>query len=349
MDAIQRLKTDYPWIQTPLVIGAPMRLIALADLAVAISQAGGIGFIGAGTDVSDLDSYLSHATQLLAPAPLASRSATLPVGVGFINWGADLARALPVVAKHQPAAVWFFAPSSIAALEEWTRKFRAASPHSRIWVQVGSVREASEVVSAVRPDVLVVQGTDAGGHGLAQGAGLMSLLPEVSDAVAAQGEEAPVLVAAGGIVEGRGAAAALMLGASGVVMGTRFLAASEANIAKGYQDEVLRARDGGQSTVRTKVWDNARGTTGWAGTHNGRGIVNKTYTDAMSGMEESENKKLYEADMKRGDEGWGVEARLCTYAGSAVGLVREVKGAGEIVKEVRDALRRLIEGASFRV
>ncbi|KAJ8106480.1 hypothetical protein OPT61_g9509 [Boeremia exigua] len=132
-------------------------------------------------------------------------------------------------------------------------------------------------------------------------------------------------------------------------MGTRFLAADEAVIAKGYQDEVLRASDGGQSTVRTKVWDNARGTTGWAGTHNGRGIINKTYTDAMSGMEDEENKKLYEADLQRGDDGWGVEARLCTYAGSAVGLVRGVKSAGEITREVREAARDLLEGASSRI
>lgn len=208
------------------------------------------------------------------------------------------------------------------------------------------------MVREVRPDVLVVQGTDAGGHGLAQGAGLVALLPEVGDAVAAlvpDERERPVVVAAGGIAEERGAAAALVLGAGGVVMGTRFLAAREAVVPKGYRDEVLRACDGGQSTVRTKVWDNARGTTGWAETHNGRGIVNRTYTDAVGGMEDAENKKLYEVEMQRGNEGWGVEARLCTYAGSAVGLVREVKGAGEIVEEVREGARGLLKGAASRL
>lgn len=219
-------------------------------------------------------------------------------------------------------------------------------------MQVGSVSEAEGVVKEVRPDVLVVQGTDAGGHGLARGAGLVALVPEVSDAVAAmvEKEEArPVVVAAGGIADARGAAAALVLGASGVVMGTRFLAADEAVVAKGYRDEVLRAVDGGQTTVRTKVWDNARGTTGWAETHNGRGLINRTYVDAMKGMADGDNKKLYEADMQKGDEGWGVQARLCTYAGSAVGLVRDVKGAGEIVKDVREGTRRLLGNASTTV
>jgi nitronate monooxygenase len=274
------------------------------------------------------------------------------VGVGFINWGADLEKALPVIQKFKPAAIWFFAPSSVAALRDWTERYRHASPGSRVWVQVGSVREAVDVVRECRPDVLVVQGTDAGGHGLAQGAGLVSLLPEVSDRVAElipHENDRPLLIAAGGIVEARGAAASLLLGASGVVMGTRFLASHEAVLTKGYQDEVLRASDGGQTTVRTKVWDNARGTTGWAATHNGRGIVNKTYTDALNGMTDEENKSLYEEDMKKGDLGWGVDARLCTYAGSAVGLVREVNGAGEIVREVRDGTRVLVEGVSARL
>ncbi|KZM21126.1 nitronate monooxygenase [Ascochyta rabiei] len=353
MDPIQRLKTDYPWIQTPLIVGAPMRLIALADLAVEISKAGGIGFIGAGTDVADLTAHLEKAQTLLSSSSFSStqvrsRHDTLPLGVGFINWGADLAAALPVVTRFRPAAVWFFAPSSLAALADAASAFRAASPNTRVWVQVGGVAEAEGVVREVRPDVLVVQGTDAGGHGRARGAGLGALMPEVADAVAAL-QDAPVLVAAAGIAEARGAGAALVLGAAGVVMGTRFLAAREAVVAKGYRDEVLRAADGGQTTVRTKVWDRCRGTTGWAETHNGRGIVNKTYTDAVDGMDDAENKKLYEADMQKGDEGWGVEARLCTYAGSAVGLVKEVQGAGEIVREVRDGARALLEGAKARL
>jgi nitronate monooxygenase len=321
-------------------------------LLILTSRLGGIGFIGAGTDVSDLESYFESTRRLLQDSDVATTNGTLPVGVGFINWGADLKRALPVVAKFKPSAIWFFAPSSLAELSDWTAKYRTASPESRIWVQVGSVREAGDVVTECRPDVLVVQGTDAGGHGLAQGAGLVSLLPEVSDRIAEllpDESERPVLIAAGGIAEKRGAAAALVLGASGVVMGTRFLASHEAVLAKGYQNEVLRTSDGGQTTVRTKVWDNARGTMGWAETHNGRGIVNRTYTDALSGVADEENKRLYEEDVKKGDQGWGMDARLCTYAGSAVGLIKEVKGAGEIVKEVRGGARGLVEGARARL
>lgn len=219
--------------------------------------------------------------------------------------------------------------------------------------------------------MLVVQGTDAGGHGLAQGASLMTLLPEVRDLLeeemagrsgggvaneegGAEGgggkaKTEPVLVAAGGICEGRSAGAALVLGGAGLVMGTRFLAAREAVVSKGYREEVLRASDGGQTTVRTKVYDECRGTTGWAETHNARGVVNRTVVDARAGMSSEENKRLYEVEMGKGDEGWGVEGRMTTYAGSGVGLVKEIKSAGEIVDEVREGARDALAAVQSRV
>ena len=98
------------------------------------------------------------------------------------------------------------------------------------------------------------QGQDAGGHGLLNGAGLIPLFPEATDAVmelyTKDNLQRPVLIAAGGIIEGRGLAAAIMLGASGVILGTRYLAAPEANIAQGYRQAVLQATDGGVNTDR---------------------------------------------------------------------------------------------------
>ncbi|KAF2809905.1 inosine monophosphate dehydrogenase [Mytilinidion resinicola] len=344
------LKQTYPWIKTPLIIGAPMRLISLAPLAIEVSRAGGIGFIGSGTDTSTLEHILLHAQSLLLSHPIPhSPPTTLPLGIGFINWGASLPLALPLIARFHPAAVWFFAPASLASLASWTAATRAASPATKIWIQIGSVAAALAVTRACAPDVLVVQGTDAGGHGLVRGAGVVSLVPEVADALSAlaaeeEGGKAPMLVAAGGIAEARGAAAALALGAGGVVLGTRLLASPEANIADGYRKEVLRARDGGQSTVRTKVYDALRGTTGWGEEYNGRAVVNRSFVDAGEGMGEEENKRLYEAEMEKGDAGWGVEGRMTTYAGAAVGLVKEVKGAADIVEEVREGAVRVLEG-----
>lgn len=349
MADIEKIKADYPWVRTPLIVGAPMRLIALAELAVEISAAGGIGFIGAGTDVHDLGIHLQHAETLLSRVspPLPTKKFIMPIGIGFITWGASLPDSIALIRKYKPAAVWFFAPVSIYELREWTKWSREASPETKIWVQIGSVKEAVDVVQAVEPDVLIAQGTDAGGHGRAQGAGIVSLIPEVSDVIAAFTTKAkvqrPLIVAAGGIVEKRGVAAALVLGASGVVLGTRLLAAKEAKIGKGYQNEILRASDGGQTTVRTKVYDMLRGTTGWANTHNARGIINRSYNDSIAGMDENENRRLYTKEMEKGDEGWGVDGRMTTYAGTAVGLIKEVKKAAEITQEVREGARGLLD------
>jgi len=193
---------------------------------------------------------------------------------------------------------------------------------------------------------LVVQGADSGGHGLAQRASLVTLLPEVIDALAEEQINIPI-VAAGGIVDGRGAAAALTLGAAGVALGTRFLACDEAVIAKGYQGQVLSVTDGGASTVGTTVYDVVRGIHGWPRAYNGRGVANRTYHDADQGMSEAENMEKYKEAMQQGDAGWGPEGRMTTYAGTGIGLVKEVMSAGNIVKSVqKEAVQTLQESAA---
>lgn len=333
----QHLSAAYPWVRNPVIVSAPMRLIALAPLAVAVAQAGGFGFLAAGTDISDLKKELQRAADLLEESPVQNASpGILPIGIGFINWAVELETALEALKEHIPAAVWFFAPKKNEDLMEWTVRIREVTGgKTTIWVQVGTVTDALEVAKLCYPDVLVVQGTDAGGHGLAQGAGIISLLPETADALEEVGMGHITLVAAGGIVEGRGTAACLALGASGVVMGTRFLASSEANVAKGYQNDVLRSTDGGVNTARTSVYDQLRGTTGWPDIYNGRGILNESFVDARNGKTTEENRKLYDDALRKGDDGWGVHGRLTAYAGSGVGMVKSVMAAREIVEEVR--------------
>ncbi|CAF9941982.1 hypothetical protein IMSHALPRED_003135 [Imshaugia aleurites] len=192
---------------------------------------------------------------------------------------------------------------------------------------------AIDVARICHPDVLVVQGADAGGYGLAQGAGIVSLLPEVADSLRDIGMESIALVPAGGVVEGRGTAACLDLGACGVFMGTKFLVCKEASIAKGYQDEVIRAKDGGRTTVRTNMYDMLRGTE-WPRHYGGRGIINSSSLDAQNGMNLNENKKLYEEDLQKGNHEWGQNGRVTAYAGCGVGLVKEVKYAKDIMDEV---------------
>lgn len=334
----------YPWIRNPIIVSAPMRLIALAPLAVAVAKAGGLGFLAAGTDTSDLKAELERARNLLQKSPIKGvDSDILPIGVGFINWGANLNTALEAIKMYTPAAVWFFAPKRNEDLIDWTEKVRKMTGgRTKVWVQIGTVTDALHVIQACAPDFLVVQGADAGGHGLAQGAGIVSLLPEVADALADIGMGHVPLIAAGGIVDGRGTAACLALGASGVVMGTRFLASTEANITKGYQDNVIKTRDGGLNTARTGVYDILRGITGWPDRYNGRGIINQSFLDSQSGVSIEDNKTLHNQALQKGDQGWGENGRLTAYAGSGVGLVKEVASAQSIVEEVRrDALETI--------
>ena len=340
---------DYPWALAPLIICPPMRLIARASLAVAISQAGGLGFLAAGYDLSDLDTNFQEAKELIDKGPLRDDDlSTLPIGVGFINWGANQEIAIRAIQKFKPAAVWFFAPRENADLISWTVQVRESTEgKTKIWVQCGSVRDSVEIARLCSPDVLVLEGYDAGGHGLQHSASIISLLPEVSDALNEAGFGNIHLVAAGGIADGRGVAACLALGASGIVMGSRFLASTEASIAKGYQNDILRSKDGGITTARTKVYDILRGTTGWPEQIDGRGIINDSFLDARNGEVTEENRKAYAKALTMGDQGWGQKGRLTAYAGTAIGLINSVKPAKDILEEVRKVANQIRFGLAL--
>ena len=127
------------------------------------------------------------------------------------SWTDDF---ISLVAEYQPAAVWLFGNER---RDQHQRLISGLKTVGRGWdlqviAQVGNVSIAREAMHD-GIDILAVQGTDAGGHQFRQGAGLMTVLPEVCDMLAAEfpGRRVPVL-AAGGIMSGRGAAAALALG-----------------------------------------------------------------------------------------------------------------------------------------
>ncbi|RDW93240.1 nitronate monooxygenase [Aspergillus mulundensis] len=342
MSTNSALQAAYPWTKAPLLASAPMLNIATAPLAVAVSAAGGLGFLAGGFDISSMEGNLEEAVQLIKGSNSTIRevyatSNILPIGVGFLNWGADLLKAIAAIEKYRPCAAWLFGPKKLPDdLRPWVEQIRAVTGgETKIWIQVGTVAEAVVVAESLDPDVLVLQGSDAGGHGLAQSASIITLVPEVNDALGARQLNPISLIAAGGIVDGRGLAASLALGASGAVMGTRFLASSEAKVARGYQEEVLRASDGGVSTARSTVYDRVRGILSWPSRYDGRGVVNQSYVDAVErGMGDEENRALYAEELKKGDAGWGPNARLTTYAGTGVGLVTEVIPAAEIVANV---------------
>ncbi|KAL6233882.1 hypothetical protein BDW75DRAFT_231591 [Aspergillus navahoensis] len=249
--------------------------IATAPLAVSVPSAGGLGFLAGVCDVSSLESNLEKAAQLIKQSNPAiqqvyAASGILPIGVGFLNWGADLAKFIAAIAKI---------PDDLCPCVEQVRA--VTDGKTTIWVQVGTVSEEVAVAESLDPDVLVVKGSDAGGHGLAKSAYIITLVPEVKDALGARqlSDHIP-LITAGGIVDGRGVAASLALGAS---------------------DEVLPAFDGDVSTIRSTVYDRVRGILGWPSRYDRRGVINQSYIYALErDISDEENKALYEEELKNG-------------------------------------------------
>ncbi|KAL5341436.1 inosine monophosphate dehydrogenase [Aspergillus crustosus] len=351
-----KLAKAYPWIKPPFIISAPMRVMSSPSLAVAVSRAGGLGFIGPSPRTKDMQSDLEEAVALIKNNRANSdpdrdlfhkhnlAPTILPVGVGFQLWSDDLEAAVSAIKQYRPVAAWLFAPrNGQRDLDEWANRIRGVSAQTQIWVQIGTVAEARELVrpGSIAPDVVVVQGAEAGGHGRSHdGLGLITLFPEIADVFAA-GKDDIRLVAAGGIADGRGAAAALALGADGVAMGTRFLAATETRVSKGYQREIVRASDGAVSTTRTLLYNQLRGTVGWPEGYSPRTIINRSYVELQAGKTFEELKMLHDEAVKTGDAAWGPEGRVATYAGAAVGLIHDVRDAGDIVRDTRtEVLRR---------
>lgn len=218
-------------ITQPLLL-APMTKVAGGRLAAAVSRAGGLGLIGGGYG---------------DPAWLADElalAADTSIGVGFITWRlAQQPQVLALALAARPRAVLL----SFGDIAPYVAAIHGAG--ALVIAQVQSVRQA-HAAAAAGADVLVAQGSDAGGH--AGQRGTFALVPAVVDVVG----ELPV-VAAGGIADARGIAAAFMLGASGVMLGSRFYASREALADASAKQAVVAAS--GDDTVRGAVFDHLRG------------------------------------------------------------------------------------------
>lgn len=323
---------------------------ATPALAANVTKAGGLGFIAGGTRSDILAGNLQQTAKLTqtanAPSHRKFNNDTLPIGVGFqlFNTSPPTATTAFATLSRPPAVVWLFASAHSSDLANWAREIRKATAgKTHIWVQVGTIAEAKVAVELAQPEVLVVQGSDAGGHGLVNSASVISLLPEVVDMLEGMGKGDLPVLAAGGITDGRGVGAALALGAAGVVMGTRFLAASEAGIAAGWQKEITRLADGGVSTSRSTLCDRLKETKGWPARYDGRAALNRGHEDEQGGMTDEENVRLYREELEKGDAAWGDHGRMVTYAGTGVGLIDDVKPAATIVEEVRSQAREVLE------
>ncbi|KAJ6445039.1 2-nitropropane dioxygenase protein [Purpureocillium lavendulum] len=338
------MQSWFPWTQRPVILSAPMYGISNATLAVEVSKSGGLGIVPAGYNFSPgnpqvvaLQSELALARKLLGLVDEPAKK--MPVGVGFITCHETVSNfketVMPLLEAHKPVAVWLFAPDPQArprAHPDIIRRLHSSG--IKAIIQVGSVAAAREAIED-GADIIVAQGTDAGGHQFALGAGLMTLVPEVRAMMQREFPSRQVaLVAAGGIMNGGGVAAALALGritgAEAVVQGTKFIVAKESSASESYKRTVLEARDGGAITIKSTVHDDIQGTPIWPGLYDGRAIVGDSYRDHEAGLPMEENIKKYQDAKQAGDV-----SRAITWCGTGVGLVNEEMSVKDMLEQVR--------------
>jgi nitronate monooxygenase len=286
-------------IEHPLAL-APMGGVSGGVLAAAVSNAGALGMVGGGYgDPAWVERELK----------LVKAATAKPWGVGFITWSLKrpvLERAL----EFEPAAVML----SFGDPVPWAPVVKDSG---RLLIcQVQDLATAAAAVEA-GADVIVAQGTEAGGHTGARST--FSLVPAVVDLVA----PIPVL-AAGGIADGRGLAAALALGAQGALVGTRFYATPEALGHEGLKAEITRRS--GDDTVRTSFFDEARGYD-WPAGYAGRAIRNELLAKWGDAPKHARaHRHRLQAANAAGDAG-----QAMIWAGEGIDLIDDVRPAAEVV------------------
>jgi len=317
------------------VIAAGMAFIAMPNFVSAVSNAGGMGVLG---------------TSLMSPDQLRAaiqeiRAATgSPFGIDIIPRFSTAGHIEVCATEKVSVAVFFWDEPA----REWLLRLRETE--CRIWVQVGSVKEAEAALRA-GADALIAQGTEAGGHNRAVAA-TFSLLPAVVDAAGTT----PV-IAAGGIADGRGVAAALALGAEAVWIGTRFLASTEAYAHEEYKRRVLTAKV--DETARHFVFGpefpdaSTRGLRNrlvreWEGRDNPPPYKAATGDDLpiigqATIFGESFSMKRF-SGIPPTPEVSGDFEEMSLLAGESVGLTSELKTASEILREMTDDAEATIRG-----
>jgi nitronate monooxygenase len=295
---------------------APMGEVAGGALAAAVSNGGGLGLIGGGSaDRSWLGQELA----------IAARSTDRPWGVGFLSWALEI-ETLQWTLEHSPNAVMlsFGNPRPFAEAVH--------DSNAKLFIQVTDLDEARQAVDA-GADVIVAQGSEAGGHGGRRAT--LPFVPAVVDLVA----PTPVL-AAGGIADGRGLAAALVLGAAGALIGTRFEASSEALVPASVTTAILEGS--GDDTERSRVLDIARRSS-WPHRYTARTLRNDfldRWRDKEDELREDDAAlDAYEVAAEGVDPGV-----VPIWAGEGIDLITEMSSAAGLVStltsEAEEALVR---------
>ena len=304
-------------LSTP-IIGAPMAGVSGGEMARAVSQAGGLGMIG----VSGGHSAEFVTEQCAIPAAVQA-----PFGIGLMIWvlksRPDLLEAT-IAARPSLVSVSFGDPAPyVGPLHD---------AGIAACAQVNTVADVDRALDA-GVDVLVAQGTEAGGH-----TGKRATLPLLQEVLTLT--DRPV-VAAGGIATGAGMAAALVAGAAGVWIGTPLLACPE-GLNKPAARERVRAA-GGDETVLTRAFDVAEGIA-WPERWPGRALVND-FSETWHGREDALVQDPTARQQVVEGRRTGDPAHAPIYAGESVGLVTSERSAGDVVRDLDAAAEKALRAA----
>lgn len=301
--------TDILGIEYPIIQGG-MAWVAEHNLAAAVSNAGGLGIIGAGGAsaefVRDQIRQVKQATDK-------------PFGVNIMLMNPEADAIAQAVADEGVQVVTTGAGNPGKYMNMWKEAGVKVIP------VVASVAMA-KLMERGGADAVIAEGMESGGH--IGSTTTMALVPQVADAVAI-----PV-IAAGGIADGRGFAAAFMLGAEAVQMGTRFVAAKESVVHQNYKDMLIKAKD-----IDSAV-------TGMSTGHPVRSIRNKMTKEYLrlekEGADLMELEKLTLGSLRKAVvEGDVVNGTVM--AGQIAGLIKKEQTCAEIINEIMAQAQKLLK------
>jgi NAD(P)H-dependent flavin oxidoreductase YrpB (nitropropane dioxygenase family) len=307
---IQTRVCDLLGIQYPIALGGLGGGHTHPEMVAAVSEAGGFGAQGC---------FQLTAVQIHDAATAIRERTKKPFALNFLMFSFEedcYAAAL----KEKPAAIALAWPRPEQNLKRYID--RAHDVGCKVTLMAGGVPEAERGVAA-GADVIIAQGTEAGGH--VGWMATMALTPMVVDAVA----PIPVL-AAGGIADGRGLAAALALGADGVLLGTRFLASHESPLHEKFKEAIVQSD--GHDTVLTEIPDIAAGVV-WPGAMS-RAKRNR-FIERWAGREWALRQHQVEvlAHIRAARKAGETNEAPLSY-GQDAGLIRDILPAGEIVRRI---------------
>ncbi|WP_236748690.1 NAD(P)H-dependent flavin oxidoreductase [Acidovorax carolinensis] len=316
-------------LTTPVAL-APMALASGGALASACARAGALGLVGGG--YGDLAWTQREYTLALQAAE------TGRIGCGFITWKLDEdASALDWVLDHAPE----HRPRAVMLSFGDARRYgaRIAASGAALICQIQRMEQAPQAVEA-GATVIVAQGAEAGGHGMnaLHGRATMTFVPELADWLSAHAPDT-LLLAAGGIADGRTLAAAMVLGADGALVGSRLWATAESLAPQGAKE--LAVRTDGDGTARSPVFDILR-RKNWPAPYDFRAIRNplhRVWEERIDTLrsDPAAARDAYDAAVLAGD----FTAAHVT-VGEGVGLVRDLPTVAALIARMdRGARARL--------